>query len=486
MVAPDNYPEKGLGKYLPLLFLLAACVIIIVLPLRKEIWYDETVSILCSKGISHDSPNLFSNSAAINSNDIKLQNTAGNVFAATVVDNGNSFLYNIGLHWFTLLFGNSIAVYMLFSKFWAIASLVAFMALCRLFLRNNLFLTLAIILFATDAGFIAMSHEIRAYSMGIFFVTMAAIYFYKFLFVNEKPMHLFLLALFSVAALLTHYLSVYIILVFFIVLVVRKNKAILFPQNLLAVALPVCLLVIYFYISWSGVKTMNIQSNSIQDKFANIHFSIGNAVFSSMKIFALNFKVYFPVFLDNRILFFVSFAFVLALYFAGIKSARDKEQKTNLHLLFLCGAFGSLFLLALSIKSQHYVSLSFRYNSFCLPLTSLFIAYVVYLIFSNAKVNMVIKGGLLATIVVPVGAYLVLHTLHEDATVWYNHVAVSNEIVKENVTAVDLPRWRDAFLIQAVLPGSYKIDYFCQPSAADFTLHKSSGDVKIPVIRQDK
>ena len=90
--------NSGLAKKINIFCLLAAIIAVLLLPLKKEIWYDETISMQCSKGISSDAPSLFANTNTTNSETLAGLNTAGNVFNATVLDNGNSYLFNIGLH----------------------------------------------------------------------------------------------------------------------------------------------------------------------------------------------------------------------------------------------------------------------------------------------------------------------------------------------------------------------------------------------------
>ncbi len=136
--------SPGIAKKINIFCLLAAVAAVLILPLRKEIWYDETVSMLCSKGINHDSPALMGNTTTMNSATLEQMNTLGNVYKATVLDNANSFVYNMKLHYFTMLFGNSIAVYMLFSKLCAIVTLLAFFALCRLVFKDSIFTAVAI------------------------------------------------------------------------------------------------------------------------------------------------------------------------------------------------------------------------------------------------------------------------------------------------------------------------------------------------------
>ena len=483
-MAPDIINNNGAAKKINIFCLLAAIVVILVLPFKKEIWYDETVSILCSKGLSHDSPASFATTNTISSATLEQLNTSGNVFTATVNDNGNSFLYNYGLHWFTLLFGNSITVYMLFSKLCGIAALIAFYALCQLFLKDSLFTSVALILLATDLGFMGLSHEIRAYSMGIFFVTLAAVYLFKFLFETDKPFHLFLTALFAVGAVLSHFLTVYIILVFLFVLVYIKRSALFSLKNIVAILSPAALLALFFYFAWPGLHIMSIQNREIQEEALSKGFSLAEVFSRSMRLTAINFKSVFPAFRNNIGIVLISFLFVIALFVAGMKSAENKTQKRDLGLLFLLGAFSSLFLLLLSIKSHHYTPLYYRYYSFGAPFSCLFIAYLLYVLFSSYKKNFLITGMLTAIIALPSCALFVMGIVNDHPAIQYNHPAIASEIVKNNISKIEVPDWREALLVQSLLPQGYKIDYF-RNGDGYFTLYKQTGAEKIPVIKED-
>ena len=252
MVEPVAQHGNGLAQKINIFCVLFGIAIILFLPLKKEIWYDETISVLCAKGLSHDTPLQFADSSVVSSETINRLNTNANVFEATVNDNANSYLYNIGLHWFSSVCGNSIGAYMLLTKLLAIASILAFFMLCRQILGNNYFTTLALILFNCDIDFIGMSHEIRAYSMGILFITLAGIYFFRFL-KDDKPLHLFLTGLFSVAAILTHFLSVYIILVFLGAMLLYKKASLFNLKNIVAIMIPVALIAFYFYLAYPAL-----------------------------------------------------------------------------------------------------------------------------------------------------------------------------------------------------------------------------------------
>ena len=475
--------NNGLAKKVNIFCLLAAVIAVLLFPLKKEIWYDETVSIKCSKGINPDTHSLFLNAASASSASIEQLNTAGNVFHATVLDNGNSYLYNIGLHWFTAVFGNSIGSYMLFSKLCTIALLIVFYLLANLFLKDNIFTAVALLLLATDNDIMGMSHEIRAYSLGAFFTTLAAVFFCKFTYGREKPRYLLLLGLFSVAAVLTHFLSVYIILVFLVVLLYVKKGRLFAPGNLLALALPVALLAIYFYCSFAGLVIMGKQNQQIQQ--AAHGFNTGMVLLKGMKFTALNFKAVFPAFYDHIAIIVPSFLLVLGLYLFAVRSAADQEQKANLHLLFLLGFSGSVFLSLLCLKSHHYTALYFRYFSFGIPFCCLFTAYALSVLFADPKVKMMLKGGLAVALLVPSFALFFLFVYRAKPQVKYNHVAIAAEIANNNVSKIEVPEWDDALLIQCFLPKGYKIDYVKSSVSGYFTLYKAGGAEKIPVIRDN-
>ena len=201
-------------RVINILCLLAAIFLILLLPQKKEIWYDESVSMMCSNGLSGRDPARLADKKIINSVEFHAMNTPGNVFAATVDDNANSFLYNMGLHWFLETSGNSIAAYMMFSKLCGIATLLAIFLLTVTLAGRSLFTALAIVLMATDQVFVGMSHEVRAYALGIAFVCLAGVFYFRFINGRQRTYNLLLVGLFLAAAILSHFLSVYIVAFF--------------------------------------------------------------------------------------------------------------------------------------------------------------------------------------------------------------------------------------------------------------------------------
>ena len=474
---------NDLSKKVNIICLIAAIFLVLLLPLKKEIWYDETVSVLCSKGVSHDTHLQFADTTIVHSADIEKLNNAANVFTATVNDNANSFLYNLKLHWITRLFGRSITAYMLLSKLCAVITLIAFYFLSRQFFKDSLFTGLAVLLLVTDLNFISMSHEIRAYSMGTTFVTLAAVFFFSYLNTKERPVYLFLVSFFGVCAVLSHFLTVYIIAVFLVALILLKGKKLFTFKNMAAGLIPLIPRILFCWEAYSGIGVMKGQSRNIEDGYANYGFHISEVFLRSMKYMSMNFKMVFPAFSSGTSVVFISFLVTVALFVLGFMGASDKNEKTTLKLMFALGTVSTVLLLLLSLKSGHYTSLYFRYHSFALPFCSLAVVYVLFICFNSHKVNRLVKYVAAAVIVLPSLAFFAKSVFKESLNVHYNHPSIAAQIVKNNLNRVGVPDWQDAFLLQSLLPQGYKIDYFRSTKGDFFILYKQTGTELIPAIK---
>ena len=471
-------------KKINLLCLIAAIITVLVLPMRKEIWYDESISILCSKGISSDTHLQYAKTAIVSAETITQQNTLDNVYKATVLDNGNSLVYNVLLHWFTMAAGNDITAYMLLSKLCAIAALLAFFVLCRQFMKDSIFTSVAILLLVTDLNFYGMSHEIRAYEMGTFFITIAGVFFYKYLYENEKPVYVFWIGLFSVAAVLSHYLSLYVILVFLGYMLAVKKARLFSVKNIIAMAVPVLLIGVYFYYSYVGLKYMNAQNTAITHR-AELKgpFTIMHVLLTSMEMGAVDFKIVLSSFRGNNVVILLSVALVAGLYIAALKSTTNTIEKRNLNLLLILGISGTLMLALLSIKAHHYTPLYKRYHSFCIPFASLFAAYALYVLWGNPKVNKIVKAGALAVVLLPCCALFAMLLRSAPPAMNYNHPGLAYEIAKKHITRVAVPEWDDAFLIQAFMPEGGRLEYVISETPGYFILYTKNGMEQAPALK---
>ncbi len=461
------------------LLLVICCVLFY--PAKKNIWYDETVSVLCAKGLYYTDGNALTALPLNTSVALEQQNTLSEAYTCTIIDNGNSLLYNEGLHFFTMLSGNSFSSYLLYSKLCAIATLLAFFALCSLFMEGSIFTSLALLLLTSDTIFWGMAQEVRAYEMGMLMVTLATTFFYKYMYKGDRPYHLFLTGMFAVAAILSHYLSVYIILVLLAFILFVKRTSLFSAKNILAIAIPVTIVGIYFYSAAKGFGTMQNQNNALKAKQSEELFSVTQVVLRSLKFGALNFKTVFPAFNGSAGIVIVSFLMVIALYFGALKFSKTPKEKRNLHLLFILGVSSSIFLAALSIKSHHYTALYSRYYTFCVPFATLFVAYALKVLYDGVNKNL--ATGLVAIIVIPCLALLAMGAIKRKTHVKYNHLEVAGKISNEKINKITVPDWTDAFLLQSFLPSGYKIEYKIDSASTNFVLFHENKTDTIKVIR---
>ena len=486
----------GLVKKINLFCLLAAIAIVLILPLKKQIWYDETISVLCAHGISHNTPWELANINTITSDSLNTLNTAANVFRATVYDNANSYGYNLTLHYWAMAFGNTLTVYMLLSKLCAIVTLLAFFTLCRQFFADNVFTSIAILLLTTDNNFIGMSHEVRAYAMGIMFVTLAAVPLCKYLFAEEKARYLLLTSLFSVAAILAHFLTAYIIIVFVAALVILKWRTLFTHRKILYIILPLSALALFFALAYHGLQVMARQNHDIQKKLSSVPFRLGEVVLRSIKFTEINFKIVFPAFAGSLLVIIASLILLKALYIYGYLAARSRTERQKLIILAALGAGSTIFLAALSLKAHHYTALYNRYYSFCIPFCTLATTYVLYLLFKSYPARRILFGALLAVIVIPSTMLCILFNRPTKAPQSYNHPEVAQAVInhhavlptelKRIIPTLTVPDWKEALLVHCFLPANASLQYIRDTTNPNFTITTpGASPITIPVIRHD-
>lgn len=483
MQEKTSFINSRMIKNLNLLCLVLTICLVLFFPSKKQIWYDESVSVLCSKGLYYTAGNALTALPGNTSAALEKQNNPPAVYNCTIIDNGNSFIYNEALYLFTKVFGNSLISYVLLSKLCAVLALIAFFLLASQFLEGSIFISLALVFIATDTIFWGMAHEVRAYIMGILFVTLSVLYFYKYMYKGDKAWHLFLTGLFAASAILSHYLSAYVILVLLGYLFIVKKTALFALKNIVAIVIPLAVVGIYFYFAARGFQTMANQNSSIAAKTDEVAFSIAQVFMLSSKFAAMNFKVIFPFISGSNIVVLLSALLVIGIYIAAVWFANTPKEKRDLHLLFLLGISSSLFLGALSIKSHHYTALYARYFSFSLPFTSLFIVYALKVLYTSPRIKKIFSVALTTLIVFPAVGFFLFGIVKYAPKEKFNHIAVAKKIEVDKVNKIVIPDWTDAYLIQSFLPTGYNIEYIIDNTSKDFTLFHGETIEKIAVIR---
>ena len=472
---------KFLGQ-LDRLVLLVCVLFVLFIPVDKRIWYDETVSVLCSKGISHSTPAAFEGVSLITNAELGSYNTPSKVFDATVIDNSNSYLYNITLHYFTNLFGNTVNTYVLLSRLFSVLSLVSFFFLSRRFIASPIFRSVALLLLLADPVFFGMSMEIRAYAAGIFFTCLSALYLTRFIDGEDSPGNLFFTFLFSVAAFLTHFLAVYVLLVYGLLLIILKGKKLLSKKYILPVLIPVLLLGLFFAFALSGLMVMNKQNEGIAEMHKG-EFTYASVFFNFVRFTAINMKVVLPAFHPSDIIKLLSLVVVILVCTLARKLANDKIHRRHTYMLLLLAISGSLMLTALSLIAKHNTPFYNRYFSFAIPFNCLFIAYFLYLLFKKSRFAIVNYTTLLFFIV-PV-TLLFYKGLGTKGNVKYTHTDIADIIVADKMTDVVVKESADALLIHCFLPQGYKLNYHVDPTATSFNAYNSTTTRALPIIRID-
>ena len=475
--ANGNHTWVGKFNLAVLLFVIA---FVAFYPVHKKIWYDEAVSIICSKGLYYTDGNELTALKANSSEVLQTRNAAGNVYHCTLIDNGNSFIYNECLHFYTNIFGNSINSYMALSQWCAIGVLIMLFLFCRMLWGDSFYTSLALVLVCTDSVFWGMAHEIRAYSMGMLFTVTAAFFCYRNMYKGGKTIDLLLFSTLSLAAILTHYLSVYAVLVLAGYVLVVRNKALLQPRNIAAILIPILLLGLYFVLAASGFAAMSNQNARIAARSGAAEaFSLSHVVSLALKFTDGNFKFTEPVFNGSFAVVAMAALLIAILYVAAVRLSVSVNDKRHLHLLFLLGISGSVFLSALCLKSHHYTALYFRYFSFCIPFSILFTVYALYVIGKSHAVKKSLSVAITCFVMLPPlalfsiifrGGYKFKHT--------HNEIAFNAS--KNGYDKVIVKEWMDAFLIQSFMPDGKSLNYIVDSTVKEFLLVKGDSVLKVP------
>ncbi len=195
---------------------------------NSGIWLDEKISLSESNGFSFLSGNL---PVYFTTADVKQLNTFQNVIHATINDDGgNGILYILNLHYWQKVFGScDFSIRMLSLVFNCMIILVAY-CFSKLVFNSQRVALITALLIAVHPLLIDYAQEARPYSMATLFSLLSTLFFYKSFILadvnkNEKY-NVLAFTLFSLCALLTHYLTAYIFVAqgIYFVLFVRRSK----------------------------------------------------------------------------------------------------------------------------------------------------------------------------------------------------------------------------------------------------------------------
>ena len=474
--------QAATARWINIIVLVAAIAVYLFHPLKRFIWYDETVSVWCAKGITYDTKTQFGQATEISSRQISQLNDHHHVLAATIADNSNSYLYNMGLHYFTYLTGNHLNNYFMYSRLCGIAALIALFLLCRQLWGNSWHTSAAVILLMTDMVFWGMSNEIRTYAMGAFFVTLAGLYYFRYRD-RHRSSDLLWFGLSCCGALICHYFAIYAIAIPVLALLINERNKLLNKNNLYAILIPFGIIIAYVIVAYEGFLPKHMHTMILNNKDAQT-FSIAEVGRLFMKHTAMNFKMVITRAKDSLAIVSIAFLFIILVYVYGIKSLKNnKKEKNTIHLLFTSGISAGIFLMALSIKNHTYAPFYYRYFIFSLPFCSVFVVAACKSIAENA--NKAIGYSVLLLLTgSTVGMWLKEHN-KLDSKGNYNHYLIAEKIVKDHVTRVSVPDWDDALLLNCFLPNDYLVTYALHTDKQTFILTHDNTTEEVPVLHNE-
>ena len=214
--------KETLKSYLPLAILLVFFCVICIPMLLRSIWFDETYSSYLTKG---SFPEI-------------VEMTALDVHPP---------LYYLCLKAWSLLFGHSIIAYRSLSVLFSVITLALFYVLMKRWTKNHKTAMLLTVLLAACPFFLYYSAEMRMYSLSCLIVVAGTLFLDLALEKNKKIFWL-LYSLSIIAALYTHYFTVFGFLAHFVYLVFYFKKH-GFNKNIIWVYI----LAVIAYIPWIPV-----------------------------------------------------------------------------------------------------------------------------------------------------------------------------------------------------------------------------------------
>ena len=469
----------GLVKKINLAVLLICCILTVALCPPKHLYFDEPFQIMESKGITGSNINEYTAQNPITSATLAKANTFHNTFIFS-----DSIQYDL-LYYMARIFGNNLNTYVYFSLFWAILTLIAFYYLCRLIVGDNLFTALCIILLFTNLSFLTQAYNIRHYIMALFFTVLSAIFFFKYLFENKSFKNLLALGMCCLICTVTHYYTVYIIMVYVLAILLQEKLAFFSWKNILALAIPAACLGAYFTVHPTPFQSQNHYQQYVTAAASDINSNtnLGNQLSLFMKSVAVNFQVYYPLLKDTLIIRAGSVLLVIAAYIYGvIKLTPGAAAKKKFNLVFVMGIISCFFLTVIAIKSKNNMQFSYRYFLFSIPFCCLFTALFLKQLFNTATPTAV--KMVLSLLLVTTGFYKFIVS-HTRANSWLecNHLLVIDKIKKNGIHKITVPQKVDAVFINCLLPEHYDIDYYIDPTTDSATLYTANTAEKIHLVQ---
>jgi hypothetical protein len=348
---------------------------------------------------------------------------------------------------------------------------------------NSIFTAVALVIFLTHMIVVGSMYSIRPYSLGLLLTILSGIYFFKYLYEANSQRNMFLMVLFSIMAILTHYFCLYVVFIYGVVLLYKERMALFSKKNIIAIAGPSMLLVVYFATHFGLVKGYG----NFQHYTKEIHKvlpTVGDIALLTLKNIAVTFNSVFPIIKDTAAVAIGSFLLVVGILVAGTRLfITDSKDRAKFTWLFLLGVISSLFLSVVYFISKNYMLFSYRYFLFSIPFCVLFLAVFIRAVYNYPKAGIVVKAAIILFLLAP-GLYIYVKQLNTYPGMPCTHLDVVDRIMNNEADKIEVPELLDAVMIHSFLPDDKEITYYIRPELTNLVVTKGGQTTAYPLLRE--
>jgi uncharacterized membrane protein len=379
--------------YKPLLFVVGLGLILRLFMLTAYgIWHDERVSVLISHGLHHSQPVL----GEITPAGLHASNNLASVVDATILDNGNGLLYNIILHYWIQLLGDSDFAIRFLSVFLSVLCIPFIHAFAEKLFASRRIAIAAAFMFAIHPLLIAYAQQARPYALATFFTILSSTIFLNIIRDRATFSTYVWYAMWSSCALLTHYLTSYVLLSHAVIFVLEVSSS----RTWINYFLFGCLVVLVFA-TWmingglEGMKVLDQQNARYALQASNyVEGQKSFAMPATMKNIVTGWvQVWLQVF-GNQ---YQSFGFrireigvmvfiPLVLIIAFARRVRKlMVQRKKMAMLLVLVFFQTVFATVLALRAGHCISFQTLYASFAVPYACVLLAWILVELFQEER-----------------------------------------------------------------------------------------------------
>ncbi len=413
---------RNLSTTYLLLFIVLVSFIVRVWGISKHgPWHDERVTICIANGLFYaNKPNGYE----FTSNSFRSQNKIENVLQSTIKDNGNSIFYNVVLHYWKNVFGNSDFALRFLSVLSGLLLVFIGYRFSKSMFNDSRIGLLTAFLFAIQPMFIEDAQKIRAYAFATLLSFCSSYILLLIIKLKNNANSYYLFAGYVILAtlsLLSHYLTSYILIAHFIIFVALVRDKHIWLKYIIAGAC-ICLLFLcwLFVGGFEGLKVLEGQYALMADKVAK--FSEGDDPYL-MPVNTYNIVVgWVQVFLQimgNSLqdfglrireigaLVFIPLGAIIVTLFKTLKGARRDK------LLFLTIITFTQILYATlnAFREGHCRSFQTTYAVFASPTAIMLLAFAILYLIRNRKLKII--GNVILTFTV-VTMFISIYPTYSD------------------------------------------------------------------------